>query len=173
MIRFNIYSKKFFPFSFIPFNLKNTIYQPELRTHLIYGLGYKKLIDGIISNKFIKRKAFVKTLNDINIYYLIKNMIYFEDGLINFALHFNVKSLYLLKNIGYYYVFNEESISHSLIINSYIKCFFIYLKFVLGKIKNNIYEKEMIFFLLDEYIKNNKLLEDLKENLGIYEKNYF
>ena len=32
-----------------------TIYQPELRTHLIYGFGYEKIVDGIISNKFIQR----------------------------------------------------------------------------------------------------------------------
>ena len=55
MIRFNMYSKYFFPFNLIQNNLPNIIYQPYLRTHLIYGLGYEKLIDGIISNKFIKR----------------------------------------------------------------------------------------------------------------------
>lgn len=170
MIRFNMYTKKFFPFSLIPNSLENIIYQPELRTHLIYGLGYPKLIDGVINNKFIKRTAFIKTLNDISIYYQNKNMIYFEDGLINFALHFNIKSLYLLKNIGYYYIFNKESVSHSLKINTYLKCLFIYLKFVLENIKNNIFEKSMILFLLDEYIKNNNLLNDKREILGINKK---
>ena len=57
------------------------IYQPELRTYLIYGYGFKKLIDGIISNKFVRRTSFLIALNSINDYYLNKKMIYFEDGL--------------------------------------------------------------------------------------------
>ena len=96
MIRFNMYSKKNFVFNIINDKLNNPIYQPELRNHLIYGLGYKKLVDGIISNKFIRRITYIKTLNNINIFYLKNYMIYFEDGLINFALHRNANSLYLL-----------------------------------------------------------------------------
>ena len=56
LIRFNMYSEKEFIFNKINKDLKNPIYQPELKNILIYGLGYKKLIDGIISNKFIKRE---------------------------------------------------------------------------------------------------------------------
>ncbi len=73
MIRFNMYSKYFFPFNLIQNNLPYIIYQPYLRTHLIYGLGYKKLIDGIISNKFIKRTTFIITLNNINFLYSNNN----------------------------------------------------------------------------------------------------
>ena len=68
MIRFNMYSDKLFPFSVISENLKSTIYQPELSTYLIYGYGYKKIVDGIISNKFIKTESFLKTLKKINIF---------------------------------------------------------------------------------------------------------
>lgn len=50
LIRFNMHSDNNFIFSLINKNLKKIIYQPELRTFLIYGFGYKKLIDGIISN---------------------------------------------------------------------------------------------------------------------------
>ena len=55
LIRFNMHSEKKFPFSIISSKLKKKIFQPELRSHLIYGYGYKKLVDGIISNKFIKK----------------------------------------------------------------------------------------------------------------------
>ena len=170
MIRFNMYSKNFFPFNLIQNNLSDIIYQPDLRTHLIYGLGYEKLIDGIISNKFIKKTTFIITLNNINKFYLNQNMIYFEDGLINFALHFNAKSLFLLKKIGYYYIFNKDSVSRSLNQSIYIKCYFLYLKFLLDNIKNTKYEKNMIIFLINEYIKDNNLLYNIKESLVIYEE---
>ena len=170
MIRFNMYSQYFFPFNLIQNNLPDIIYQPDLRTHLIYGLGYEKLIDGIISNKFIKKTTFIITLNSINKFYLNQNMIYFEDGLINFALHFNAKSLFLYKKIGYYYIFNKDSVSRSLNYNIYLKCYFLYLKFLLDNIKNKKYEKNMIIFLLNEYIQDKNLIYNIKESLEIYEQ---
>ena len=75
MIRFNMYSEKFFPFSLIPENLKNPIFQPELSNYLFYGYGYKKIVDGIISNKFIKTQTYLKSLNSINNNNLIINKI--------------------------------------------------------------------------------------------------
>ena len=170
MIRFNMYSKKNFVFNIINDKLNNPIYQPELRNHLIYGLGYKKLVDGIISNKFIRRITYIKTLNNINIFYLKNYMIYFEDGLINFALHRNANSLYLLKRIGYFYIFNKISVSHSLDKNKYFIGYFIFLKFVLENLKNNKYEKDMVYFLLDEYIKRNEILYAITQSLRIYEE---
>ena len=148
MIRFNMYSEFYFPFNIISNNLKNVIYQPELSTYLIYGYGYKKLVDGIISNKFIKTTIYLLTLKNINKFYLNQNMIYFEDGLINFALHRNVKSLYLLKKIGYYYIFNKYSVSRYINIELYLKCFFIFIKYIYENTKNNKYEKDIIFYLL-------------------------
>ena len=149
MIRFNMYSDKYFPFSIISENLKTVIYQPELSTHLIYGYGYKKIVDGIVNNKFIKTESLLETLKKINNYYLNMKMIYFEDGLINFALHRNVKSLYLLKKIGYYYAFNNDSVSHFMDISSYIKCFFIFIKYIYENTKDNKYEKDMISYLIN------------------------
>ena len=165
-----MYSEKKFVFNIINDNLKNPIYQPELSNHLIYGLGIKKLVDGIISNKFIKRITYIKSLNNINNYYLNNYMVYFEDGLINFALHRNANSLYLLKRLGYFYIFNKISISHSLDKNKYFIGYFIFLKFVLENIKNNKYEKDIIFFLLDEYIKRNGILYSITKYSKIYEE---
>ena len=139
MIRFNMYSEFYFPFNTISNNLKNIIFQPELSTYLIYGYGYKKLVDGIISNKFIKTTTYLLTLKKINNFYLNQNMIYFEDGLLNFALHRNAKSLYLLKKIGYYYIFNKDSVSRYINIQLYLKCFFIFIKYIFENTKNNKY----------------------------------
>ena len=161
MIRFSMYSEKDFPFSLIAKNLTNLIYQPDLRTYLIYGFGYEKIVDGIISNKFVHRISFLITLNDINNFYLNQYMIYFEDGLINFALHLRVKSLFLLKNIGYYYFFNKDSVSRSLNLNLYIKNYFLYLKYLIENTKNNKHEQNMIFYLLNLYIYENNLLNNI------------
>jgi glycosyltransferase involved in cell wall biosynthesis len=169
LIRFNMYSDKNFIFSLIDCRLKSSVYQPELRTYLIYGYGYPRLVDGIISNKFIKKTSFLMALNNINEYYLNQKMVYFEDGLINLALHFNVKSLFLLKHIGYYYIFNNNSISHSVNLDSYLKCFFIFLKFIVENTKSNRYEKYMNFFVLEKYINNN-ILNSIKNYSKIYEE---
>ena len=166
MIRFNMYSEKFFPFSLIPENLKNPIFQPELSNYLFYGYGYKKIVDGIISNKFIKTQTYLKSLNSINNYYLNQYMTYFEDGLINFALHRNAKSLYLLKKIGYYYIFNKNSVSRHMNINSYIKCFFIFIKYIYESIKKNKYEKNIVSILISIYIQNMNVIKGLSNNLG-------
>ena len=127
-------------------------------------------MDGIISNKFIKKSLFLITLNDINNYFLNQNMIYFEDGLINYALHLNAKSLYLLNHLGYYYIFNQESASHSINMDSYLKCFFIYLKFFIEKTKNNEYERKIIFFILKEYINQINILKTISNYSHIYDE---
>ena len=161
MIRFNMYSEKRFPFSLIDNNLLNLIYQPELRTHLIYGFGYEKIVDGIISNKFIQRISFLITLNDINNFFLNQHMIYFEDGLINFALHLKVKSLFLFKNIGYYYFFNKDSVSRAMKLNIYLKNYFIYLKYIIENTKNIKHEQNMIFYILNLYIDDHKIFNNI------------
>ena len=97
-------------------------------------------------------------------------MIYFEDGLMNFALHLNAKSLYLLNQIEYYYIYNDKSISHSINLDSYFSCFFTFLKFILENTKNNKYEKDINFFILQEYTGNNDILKGIKIYLKIYEE---
>ena len=110
------------------------------------------------------------TLNNINNYYLNQKMIYFEDGLINYALHLNSKLLYLLYDIGYYYIYNNNSISHLPNLDCYLKCFFIYLNFFLEKTKNNKYEKDMVFFILQKYIQESNILIHIENFSEIYEK---
>ena len=170
LIRFNMHSDIYFIFGLIDNHLKRTIFQPELRTFLLYGYGYLKLVDGIISNKFIRRTTYLTSLNNIEEFYLNQKMIYFEDGLMNLALHFNAKSLYLLNHTGYYYIYNKESVSHFVNLDLYLRCFFIFLKFFMEYTKNNKYEKEMIFFILREYINDNNLLYNITNYSNIYEE---
>jgi glycosyltransferase involved in cell wall biosynthesis len=170
LIRFNMHSENFFIFSLIDAHLKKEIFQPELRTYLIYGYGIPKLIDGIISNKFISKRVYLISLNNIEEYFLNQKMIYFEDGLMNFALHLNAKSLYLLNHIGYFYINNKESVSHFVNLDSYLRCFFIYLKFFIENTKNNKLEQEMNFFIFNEYIYDFNLLNHITNYSKIYEE---
>ena len=54
--------------------------------------------------------------------------------------------------------------------DSYLKCFFIYLKFFIEKTKNNEYEKEIIFFILKEYIKQSDILKTISNYSQIYDE---
>ena len=80
LVRFNMYSDRYFIFGLIDIHLKREIFQPELRTYLIYGYGYQKLVDGIISNKFIRKTLYLISLNNIDVFFINQKMIYFEDG---------------------------------------------------------------------------------------------
>ena len=145
MIRFNLYGGK--EIGVLNFGEIKTqkIYQPELSYYIFYNNGYLKQTDYSISNKFIKRNIFIKALNSINNYYLNKNMIVYEDGLINFKLYKFAKSLYYSKKIGYFYLKNNHSITINLKkdIERTIKNCYLYLKFVFENTKNNQYEKNI------------------------------
>ena len=150
MIRFNVYEGE--RGNCILKNVKllknQKVYQPELSTYIFYGLGYLKLSDFNVANKFIKRDAFIRTLDNIEKFYLSQKMIIYEDGLINFALHRNINSFFLIKKIGYYYVFNKKKISfHKNRRINKLKYFFLYLKFVFENSKNNKYEKLCFIYI--------------------------
>ena len=167
-IRFHMYSDKYYIFSLIPENLPDIITQPDLRVHLVYGFGFASITDGILNNKFVTKVLFIKSLNSINEYYLKQKMIYFEDGLINFSFYLNAKSLFLLRSIGYYYFLNSDSISQSLRIDSYFRCFFLYLKYVYENTKNTLIEKNMTFYFLQNYIRKNEVLYKISNYSEIY-----
>ena len=173
MIRFNQYEQKTKGKGWMQVinNLEShEIYQPKLSTFMFYGLGYLKLNDFSISNKFIKRDLFIKALNYINNYYLNQYMILFEDGLINFSLYRNAKSFYIMKKIGYYYYYNNNNITQSKYrnINSNFKFLFLYLNFIYENTKYNYYEKDMIFYIINKYIKNINILYNIKYQNEIY-----
>ena len=156
LIRFIFYRKNKNYINRIFFLYNNSIYPPQLYSFIFYSLGYLKVNDFNIWNKFINRILFLRTLNNINDFYLNQYMIYFEDGFINYALHRNAKSLYLMKNLGYFYIMNQRSITLSVNKNLEIKCFLLYLNYIFENSKNNDYEKKMVYHLLKEYINNQK-----------------
>jgi len=168
LIRFNMYCDRKYVYSTIPDKIVNIIYKPDLKINLIYGLGYPKITDGILNNKFVSKTLYSKSLNSINEYYLNKKMIYFEDGLMNFSFYLNTGSLYLLRKIGYYYFKNNDSISIKLQINYYYENLFLLLKYVYENTKNNLTEKKITFFLLQNYINKNEVLYKLTNYSKIY-----
>ena len=124
-----------------------------------------------ISNKYIKRELFIRTLNYIDKFYLNQYMIDYEDSLINFALHCNAKKLYLLDKIGYYYLNNPKSITKRRVEkNEVLKYIFLYLKFIYENTKNNNYEKAIPFYLINKLTRNFKLIYSIKKNFKFYEK---
>ena len=146
MIRFNQYDEilqgYWMKLYFNEFKV-HKIYQPELSTFNFYGLGYLRLHDFSISNKFIKRDLFIRAMNSINKIYLNKYMISLEDGLINFSLHRNAKSLYLLKRLGYYYIYNHNSTTKNKKRKKTFKYLFLYLKYLYENTKNNILQNKL------------------------------
>jgi glycosyltransferase involved in cell wall biosynthesis len=155
MIRFNIYigEQKIF-FDKIVDNLENRpVYQPELTTYLFYGLGYLKQIDFNLSNKFIKRDAYIRALNSMNEFYLNQYMTNLEDGTMNYILYRTAKSFYFLRKIGYYYIQNVQSITVKPTENydNKMRFIFIHWKFIFENTKNNEYEKNMANCIFDRF----------------------
>lgn len=132
MIRFNIYlGKNTIFFNDIVKDLESrSIYQPELSTYLYYGKGKLQQIDFNVSNKFIKRDAFTRAINYIDIYYSNLYIINQEDGIMNYLLYRTVKSFYFLKIIGYYYIRNNEGAYIVKTKEQTTKFFFTHLKIV-------------------------------------------
>ena len=144
MIRFYIYTGKnkiYFHQHVFPLKSK-IIYQPELSTYLFYAQKYLKQIDYNVSNKFIKREALIRALNNISNDIFIY-MINFEDGVLNYFLYRNSKSFLLKKRIAYYYIKNHDSITSKKINISDVKFIFLHLKFVFEFSKNTKFEKDM------------------------------
>ena len=147
MIRFNLYlGSQTLSFPNIVKNLDNrVILQPELSTYNFYGNDELQIIDLSLSNKFIRKDVYLKSLNLLNKFYLNVYMIYMEDTIINIILYRTAKSFYFLKRIGYYYIIHSQSITNNLgkLSELKIKFSFILLKLIFDYTKNTKYEKDM------------------------------
>ena len=86
-------------------------------------------------------------------------MINFEDGIVNFILYKTSRSYYFLKNIGYFYIRNNQSITlkQNFNYNNRFKFIFLYLKLVFESTKNNKIEKKISILVF------NWLLNLIKE----------
>ena len=69
------------------------IYQPELSSYIFYGLGFLKQVDYNVCNKFIKREALIRSLNNFERKDLNMFMTCHEDGLIIFIENQNHSTL--------------------------------------------------------------------------------
>ena len=174
MIKFNLYLDSTVFYENIVNGLENKIIsQPEISTFLYYGKKKLLQIDFNISNKFIKRKAFIRALNSMNNYYLSLYMTYAEDTLINYILYRSVKSLLFIKKIGYYYIKNKKSITEEKFSDNKLKSFFYNLKFILEYSKNNKYEKDMANAYIDQFlipINKTQLKKLINKDCEFYNK---
>ena len=148
IIRYNLFDQRendIFYNSIVSKLDSRRIEQPELFYYLFYGIGKLKQIDFNLHNKFIKREAFIRALNSINSFYLKQYMTNFEDGIMNYILYKTSRSYYFLKNIGYFYIRNNQSITISKNINydNRLKFIFLYLNIVFDTTKNNKIEKQI------------------------------
>ena len=111
MIRFNTYlgKRNIFMYDKIKYLVNKDIYQPKLSSYMFYHGGNLEITDPMLSNKFIKRNIFIKSINLIDNYFLNQNMIFYEDTLLNYMLYKISKSFYYLKDLGYYYISNPNS----------------------------------------------------------------
>lgn len=119
---------------------------------MFYGNIELEIIDSCISNKFIKRKVYIKSLNSLKNSYFNIHMTYLEDTLMNYILLRTAKSFYYLKIIGYNYIKNVESITQNIFRNSQkmLKFYFIFLKIIFEFSKNTKYEKDITNYLLTD-----------------------
>ena len=86
------------------------IHQPQLSTYLFYLNNEIKYRDFSLWNKFIKKDIYITSLNSFNKFYFNMHITYMEDRIMNYILYRYAKSLYYIKNIGYYYILNSMSI---------------------------------------------------------------
>jgi hypothetical protein len=167
MIRFNLFTGKNIFLKKIVLGLENNlINQPELSTFLFYGKGRLLQIDFNVSNKFIRRRAYIRALNSVKNYYLNLYMITAEDGLLNYLFYRSVKSLYFINKIGYYYLLNKKSITKSKLSDLKLKSIFFNLKLIFEYSKNNKYEKDMANAYIYNFLlpKNNSQLKKIISN---------
>lgn len=173
MIRFNLYTTNHEIFlKDIVHDLENKkISQPELSTNLFYAKGKLLQIDFNVSNKIIKRKAYIRALNSVNEYYLNLYMINAEDGLMNYIFYRTVKTLFYTNRIGYYYIMNNTNTTEVKFNDKKLRAFFYNLKFIFEYSKNNKYEKDMAnayFYKFISPINNNQLKKIISNDCKFY-----
>ena len=165
MIRFNMYmgkdrkDKERIDFEEIVLE-DRPVFQPELSTYLFYGNQNElQIIDNYINNKFMRKEVYVKAINSLNEEYLNMFIIYFEDAMMNYILYRTANSLYFIRQVGYYYTQNTQSINY----NKFkmpqlrLKYTFVFFKLIFDYSKNTKYEKDMANLLFTVLNKNFNL----------------
>lgn len=152
MIRFNMYlgkdkHEKRDKIDFDELILEDRpVYQPELSRYLFYGNNNElEVVDSYINNKFLKTEIYIKAINSLNQEFLNMFIIYLDDAMMNYVLYRTARSLYFIKQVGYYWTQNSQSINYNLfkMTDLRLKFTFAFLKLVLQYTKNTKYEKDM------------------------------
>ena len=133
-------------------NLTYIVKQPELRTKFIFeNESYPNdFINRAICGKLIKKELFDQMLKDVGVEYFNDYINIAEDTIMAISLLHLANSYYLMKELGYYYSLDKKKSTfpklkkkickHTNLIKDF--SFFKYMKFLIGKIKNN--EKEQL-----------------------------
>ena len=139
--------------------IHKSIYQPELSTYMFYGNNELQITDYYIHNKFINKECYIRALNSLNKEFFNMYITLWEDTIMSYILYREAKSFYFLKNIGYYYIKNSQSITKNMFKISELKLrfIFVFLRIVFENSKNNKYERDMA----------NALFTELNQNLNI------
>jgi len=134
-------------YDYNPLNIENILYQPELRQKFFLKKE-KYLLNRVIWGKFIKKSVFKELLNYIGSEYIDDYINEGEDTLMAVGIFHIAKSYYIMKEMGYYYIFGDIKISNKLknrrckIINDGInKFYFNYIKFLVDNHNKNKREK--------------------------------
>ena len=161
MIRFNMYLGKERGKDRIDFQdlilEDRPVYQPELSTYLFYGNNNElQIVDSYITNKFILKDVYIKAVNSLSQEYLNMFIIYLEESMMNYILYRTADSLYFIKQVGYYYTANSQSINHNLfkMTELRLKFTFVFFKLIFEYSKNTKYEKDMANLLFTNLNKN-------------------
>ena len=153
-------------YDYNPLNVENILYQPELRKKFFLKKE-KYLLNRVIWGKFIKKSVFTELLNYIGSEYVDDYINEGEDCLMAVGIFHIAKSYYVMKEIGYYYIFGDIKISNKLknrtckIINDGInKFYFNYIKFLVDNHNKNKLEKintyhEFLLFRFDLILDMN------------------
>ena len=95
---------------------------------------------------------------------------FIEDRIMNYILYRYAKSLYYLKNIGYYYIRNSMSICKRIFKRDQTAIFrFIYLKIIFENSKNTKFEKDMSNTLETEILKGITLSSNYSNFTFLYD----
>ena len=146
------------------------IHQPQLSTYLFYFNNDIKYRDFSLCNKFIKKDIYIISLNSFNKFYFNMYITFMEDRIMNYILYRYAKSLYYIKNIGYYYILNSMSISKKIFKRDQTAIFrFIYLKIIFENSKNTKFEKDMSNTLETEILKGITLSSNFSNFTFLYD----
>jgi glycosyltransferase involved in cell wall biosynthesis len=178
MIRFNMYMGKERGDERIDFQdlilEDRPVYQPELSTYLFYGNHNDlQVVDSYITNKFLLKEVYVKAVNSLSEEYLNMFIIYMEESMMNYMLYRTANSLYFIRQVGYYYTKNSQSINHNIfkMTELRLKFTFVFFKLIFEYSKNTKYEKDMANLLFTNLNKNFNVgakLNQWKEDFSFF-----